>query len=73
MDCWLLFSSREENITLDRQGTYMEKFAPVQSGVAGDITAGLPLGIWSEELAQRLMAKNEVIWNEIGIPAAERE
>ena len=63
----------DENIALDRQGTYMEKFAPVQSGVAGDITAGLPLGTWSEELAQRLIAKNEVIWNEIGIPAAERE
>src|SRR6266446_2027215 len=45
----------------------MEKFAPVQSGTAGDITAGLPLGIWSEELSQGLMAKNEVIWNEIGI------
>ena len=41
-----------------------------QSGTAGDITAGLPLGTWSEELAQRLIAKNEV---KIGIPAAERE
>ena len=51
----------------------MEKFAPVQSGVAGDITAGLPLGIWSEELSQGLMAKNEVVWNEIGISATERE
>jgi hypothetical protein len=63
----------DENIALDRQGTYMEKFAPVQSGVAGDITAGLPLGTWSEELAQRLMAQNEVVWNEIGLPVAERE
>jgi len=51
----------------------MEKFAPVQSGVAGDITAGLPLGTWSEELAQRLMAQNEAVWNEIGLPVAERE
>ena len=63
----------DENIALDRQGTYMEKFAPVQSGVAGDITAGLPLGTWSEELAQRLMAQNEAVWNEIGLPVAERE
>jgi len=63
----------DENIALDRQGTYMEEFAPVQSGDTGDITAGLPLGSWSEELAQRLMAKNEAVWNEVGIPAAERE
>jgi hypothetical protein len=63
----------DENIALDRQGTYMEEFAPVQSGDAGDITAGLPLGSWSEELAQRLMAENEAAWNEIGLPAAERE
>jgi len=62
----------DENIALDRKGTYMEKFAPVQSGVAGDITAGLPLGTWSEEFAQRLMAQNEVVWNEISLPAAER-
>ena len=54
----------DEKIALDRKGTYMEKFAPAQSGVAGDITAGLPLGIWSEELAQGLMAKDEVVWNE---------
>jgi len=63
----------DENIALDRQGTYMEKFSPVQSGVAGDITAGLPLGTWSEELAQTLMAQNEVVWNEIGLPTAKRE
>ena len=47
----------DENIALDRKGTYMEKFAPVQSGVAGDITAGLPLGTWSEELARDSLRK----------------
>src|SRR5438132_13275130 len=66
---------RQEAVNLKLTDVDLEnsKFAPVQSGVAGDITAGLPLGTWSEELAQRLIAKNEVIWNEIGIPAAERE
>ena len=33
----------DENTQLDRNGTYMEGFSAVQSGTAGDITAGLPL------------------------------
>src|SRR4029077_17994290 len=45
-------------------GTYMEGFGPMQRGTAGDITAGLSLGTWSDELARRLMAKNELFWHE---------
>ena len=63
----------DENTQLDRKGTYMEGFSAVQSGAVGDITAGLPLGIWSEELAQKFMAQNELMWEENGLKAAERE
>jgi len=45
-------------------GTYMEGFTPVQTGTAGDITAGLPLGPWTEALAQDLMKRNELFWDE---------
>src|SRR3989454_8947304 len=34
------------------RGTYMDGFNPMQRGTAGDITAGLPLGPWTEALAQ---------------------
>jgi hypothetical protein len=39
---------------------------------ASDITAGLPLDPWTEELAQKLMAQNELVWDELGIQGAER-
>jgi hypothetical protein len=55
------------------EGTYMEGFNRVQRGTAGDITAGLSLGPWTEELAQTLMAQNELFWDENGITGAERE
>lgn len=57
----------------DQSGTNMEGFSRVQRGEVGDITAGLPLGPWTEELAQRLMAKNEIIWDEIGLKGLERK
>ena len=60
-------------VALDRESTYMEGFAPVQRGTVGDITAGLPLGPWTETLAQKLMAQNEVFWKENGITGRERE
>jgi hypothetical protein len=34
----------ERNEHLEREGTYMEGFSPVQQGQVGDITAGVPLG-----------------------------
>ena len=35
----------EKNEHLEREGTYMEDFSPVQKGTVGDVTAGLPLGL----------------------------
>ena len=55
------------------EGTYMEGFAPLQRGTAGDITAGFCLGTWSPEIAERLMARNESAWDDMGISGAERE
>jgi len=63
----------DENASLARNGTYMEGFSRVQRGEIGDITAGVPLGPWTEELAQRLMAQNELAWDESGLPPAERK
>jgi hypothetical protein len=54
-------------------GTYMDGFNPKQNGTAGDITAGLTLGPWTEALAQTLMKKNEFSWDEWGIHGSERE
>ena len=54
-------------------GTYMKGFSPMQTGTAGDITAGLSLGPWTEALAQDLMKRNELFWDEQGIHGSERE
>ena len=63
----------DKNHALDREGTYMDGFARMQQGEAGDITAGLSLGPWTAELAQRLIAQHEIVWDERGLPASERE
>src|SRR2546426_234348 len=63
----------DRNGQLDRDGTYMEGFCTKQRGSVGDITAGLSLGPWTEELAQKLMAQNELIWDENGLLGAARE
>jgi hypothetical protein len=63
----------DRNISLERDGTYMEGFDPVQRGTVGDMTAGLPLGPWTEELAQRLKAQLEVVWQENGLTGTELE
>jgi hypothetical protein len=49
----------------------MEGLSPVQQGIVGVITAGLPLGPWTEELAQKLMEENEFIWSDIGLESDE--
>jgi hypothetical protein len=54
-------------------GTYMDGFNPIQNGTAGDVTAGLTLGPWTEALAQDLMKRNELFWDEQGIRGIERE
>jgi hypothetical protein len=51
----------------------MDGFSPIQHGTVGDITAGLPLGPWTEALAQKLMKRNELFWDERGIRGPERE
>jgi hypothetical protein len=35
----------ERNEHLERKGSYMDVFSPVQRGEAGDITAGVPVGV----------------------------
>jgi hypothetical protein len=58
---------------LDRGTTYMDGFNPIQHGTAGDITAGLPLGPWTDAIAQNLMKGNELFWEEQGIQGTEQE
>ena len=57
----------------DGTGTYMDGFARVQRGTVGDITAGISPGPWTEIIAERLMAQNELVWDESGTSQAERE
>jgi len=61
----------DKNISLERDGTYMEGFDPMQRGSVGDMTAGLPLGPWTEELARRLKTQLEINWQENGITGTE--
>lgn len=63
----------DEHIRLDRAGTYMQGFARVQHGNVGDMTAGLALGPWTDQIAQKLMAQNERHWDETGLLGQERE
>jgi hypothetical protein len=65
--------SSDRNSSLDRGGTYMRGFASVQRGDVGDITAGLSLGPWTEQLAQKLMAQNELHWDEVGLKGLGRK
>ena len=53
-DIWLMNGKpTDRNASLERDGTYMDGFDPMQRGTVGDMTAGFPLGPWTEELAQR--------------------
>src|SRR5713101_2192917 len=63
----------DRNISLERDGTYMDGFDPEQRGTVGDMTAGFPLGPWTEELAERLKAQLEVAWQENGLTGTELE
>jgi hypothetical protein len=57
----------------DREGSYMDGFAAAQHGTVGDITAGIPLGPWTDTLAQKLMQRNELFWDKQGIKGIGRE
>jgi len=61
----------DRNTELDRTGTYMERFCPLQRGSVGDITAGLPLGFWTQDLARRLEQRLETDWQDDGIRSTE--
>jgi len=54
-------------------GTYMDGFDPMQRGTTGDMTSGRSLGPWTEKLAEKLMAQNELIWNEAKVGGWKRE
>src|SRR5207249_5248282 len=63
----------DKNISLERDGTYMEGFDPQQRGTVGDMTAGFSLGPWTEELAERLKAQLEINWQDNGLTGTELE
>jgi hypothetical protein len=63
----------DKNISLEWGDTYMDRFDPVQRGTVGDMTAGFPLGPWTEELAQRLKTQLEIVWRENGLAGTELE
>src|SRR5713101_4186694 len=62
----------DKNTSLERDGTYMDGFDPMQRGTVGDMTAGLQLGPWTDELAERLKSQLEVGWQENGLTGNER-
>jgi len=66
-------SPSDRNSSLDRKGTYMDGFSALQCGNVGDITAGLAVGKWTEEIARKLMEQNERAWDRLGIHGSERE
>jgi hypothetical protein len=68
-----LWNAEPRDVYQGGTGTYMEGFALVQRGTVGDITAGISLGPWTDAIAERLMAQHEILWDEAGTSAAERE
>ena len=52
-------------------GTFMDGFSRVQQGEVGDMTAGIALGQWTDELAERLMAQHEAVWSKNGLTETE--
>ncbi len=63
----------DKNVSLERDGTYMEGFCPEQRGSVGDITAGFPLGFWTEDLVRSLKERLETRWQERGLEGEELE
>jgi len=57
----------------DGNGSSVDGMARVQRGTVGDMTAGLSLDPWTAALAAKLMAQNELVWDENGIQGSERE
>ncbi len=63
----------DRDASLEKDETYMDGFDPEQRGTVGDMTAGFPLGPWTEELAERLKAQLEISWQENGLTGTELE
>ena len=63
----------DKSAELDRKGTYMDGFCPVQKGTVGDITAGFPLATWTEALARDLKQQLEIRWQMLGIEGDDLE
>jgi hypothetical protein len=55
------------------EGSMMDGFCRVQRGTTGDITSGISLGPWTKAVAEKLMAQNELIWDDGGLSGIERE
>ena len=58
---------------LGRAGSYVERIRRTQRGIVGDITGGFSLGVWSEELLERLLANQERRWALRATSEVERE
>ena len=63
---------RAENLG-ERDDSQMADFAEVQNGVAGYITAGQPLGRWNDEVAQKILQSQELMWEYRKVPESERK
>lgn len=73
MVLWLLPDDRfdrKEPLGPDRD---LEGFVPVQRGVVGDITAGLSLNRWSEDVSRAVLAIQELRWDKLDLAGHERE
>lgn len=65
-----LWNAEPRDVYQGGTGTYMEGFALLQRGTVGDITAGISPGPWTDAIPERLMAQNEILWDEAGTSAA---
>ena len=66
-------SNPQPSDRFEGKGTYMDGFEPMQQGTVGDMTSGRALGTWNGTIAQELMKRNELAWDEMGVRGAERE
>jgi hypothetical protein len=70
---WLLSDDRFDRKDPLGPECDLEGFDPVQRGQVGDITAGLPLGRWSEDISRAVLKLQELRWDKLGISGHDRE
>jgi hypothetical protein len=73
MVLWLLSDDRFDRKEPLRPECDLEGFDPVQRGKVGDITSGLSLGRWSEDISRAVLKLQELRWDKLGISGRERE